>query len=49
MSSKELQVDGKDWLLKIKGYNILGLDSCIDGKNNGEYTKETITFCEENS
>ncbi len=44
MSSKELKVDGKDWLLKIKGYNILGLDSCIDGKNNGEYTKETITF-----
>ena len=44
MSSKELKVNGKDWLLEKKGYNILGLDSCIEGKNNGEYTKETIAF-----
>jgi len=44
MSSKELQINGKDWLLETKGYNILGLDSCIDGKNNGEYRKETIAF-----
>ena len=44
MSSKELKIDDKDWLLEVKGYNILGLDSCIEGKNNGEYTKETIAF-----
>ena len=50
---KELFVEGKnlttnnlDWLLEIKGYNILGLDSCIDGANNGRYTQETLVFAE---
>ena len=46
-SAKELDVRGKDWLLQTKGYNILGLDSCIENHNNGKYTQETIAFAEE--
>ncbi len=46
-SAKELHVKGKDWLLSTKGYNILGLDSCIENHNNGAYTQETIAFAEE--
>ncbi len=45
-SAKELHVNGKDWLLSTKGYNILGLDSCIENKNNGAYTQETLNFAE---
>ena len=45
-SAKELHVKGKDWLLATKGYNILGLDSCIENHNNGAYTQETIAFAE---
>jgi len=41
-----LSVEGKDWVVEKKGYTILGLDSCIEGKNNGAYTQETITFAE---
>ena len=44
MSHKELTVHGKDWAVEKKGYLILGLDSCIEHANNGEYTKETIAF-----
>ncbi len=44
MSDKAFSVSGKDWLLKKKGYQILGLDSCIEGANNGLYTKETLSF-----
>lgn len=43
---KGLQVAGKDWLLRVKGYNILGLDSNIENHNNGAYTKETLSFAE---
>ena len=39
-----LLVQGKDWMLEKKGYVILGLDSCIEGANNGLYTQETIAF-----
>jgi Icc protein len=45
-SAKELHVHGKDWLLQTKGYNILGLDSCIEGANNGRYTEETLAFAQ---
>lgn len=45
-SAKELHVKGKDWLLQAKGYNILGLDSCIENHNNGKYTPQTIAFAE---
>ncbi len=44
MSDDKLQVKGKDWLLDIKGYQVLGLDSCIENANNGVYTDETINF-----
>lgn len=46
-SAKALHVKGKEWLLQTKGYNILGLDSCIENQNNGVYTEETIAFAEE--
>ena len=46
-ASKALHVRGKDWLLRAKGYNILGLDSCIENHNNGAYTQETIAFAQE--
>jgi len=45
-TAKNLKVVGKDWLYKAKGYNILGLDSCIDGQNNGLYTDQTLSFAE---
>jgi Icc protein len=46
MSDQKLKVEGKDWLLQHKGYNILGLDSAIEGQNNGLYTEATIKFAE---
>ncbi|QSZ42585.1 hypothetical protein GJV85_10850 [Sulfurimonas aquatica] len=45
-TAKNLKVFGKDWLYEVKGYNVLGLDSCIYGKNNGLYTEETLKFAE---
>ncbi len=44
LDSKLVTIEGKDWLIEKKGYTILGLDSCIEGKDNGAYTKETIAF-----
>jgi len=44
LSDKALNVGTKDWSLDMKGYQILGLDSCIENQNNGLYTKETIEF-----
>jgi len=41
-----LHVEGKDWVVEKKGYTLLGLDSCIEGQNNGAYTSETIAFAE---
>jgi len=41
---KALKVQGKDWMLQTKGYVVLGLDSCIEGANNGLYTQETMEF-----
>ena len=46
VEGKGLQVSGKDWLLSIKGHNILGLDSCIKDANNGAYTEATMAFAE---
>ena len=46
MSSDKLHVSGKDWRLDIKGYQVLGLDSCIEDANNGVYTQETIAFAQ---
>ena len=44
MSSKDIEVVGKDWVFEKKGYKILGLDSCVENANNGLYTKDTINF-----
>ncbi len=44
MNHKGLIVEGKDWVMEKNGYQILGLDSCIENQNNGLYTKETIAF-----
>jgi len=44
LQNKELLVQGKDWMLQKNGYVILGLDSCIEGANNGVYTEETMEF-----
>jgi Icc protein len=46
VNGKGLKVFGKDWLLQTKGYNILGLDSCIDNQNNGLYTNDTLSFAQ---
>jgi Icc protein len=46
MSDDTLKVSGKDWLLETKGYAFLGLDSSIEGANNGIYTEETMKFAE---
>lgn len=44
LKDKALFVQGKDWMLQKKGYVILGLDSCVEGENNGLYTEETMEF-----
>ena len=46
MSSKTLKINAKDWLLETKGYAFLGLDSCVEGANNGIYSEETMKFAE---
>jgi len=46
VTSAALKVSGKDWLLETKGYTLLGLDSCIEGANNGKYDEETMKFAE---
>ena len=46
VTSPALKVNGKDWLLETKGYTLLGLDSCIEGANNGKYDEETMKFAE---
>jgi len=43
---KEFVISQNDWRFEKKGYLILGLDSCIDGANNGRYTSETLSFAE---
>ena len=46
VNDREVKTSAKDWLLEKKGYNILGLDSCIEHQNNGRYSKETLAFAE---
>lgn len=41
---KVVTIEGKDWSVEKNGYLILGLDSCVEGANNGLYTKGTIEF-----
>lgn len=44
VEGKGLRVEGKDWAFEKNGALFLGLDSCIEGQNNGRYTDETIAF-----
>jgi len=44
IDGKGLHVEGKDWAYERDGYIFLGLDSCIDGANNGLYSDATISF-----
>jgi len=46
LDEKLVEVEGKDWVVDKNGYTILGLDSCIENANNGEYTEETMKFAE---
>ena len=46
VTNRGLKQSAKDWLLEAKGYNILGLDSCIEHQNNGRYSEETLAFAE---
>jgi len=46
LDHEEMHVVGKDWKIEQKGYLLLGLDSCIEGQNNGLYTQETIAFAD---
>lgn len=39
-----MKVEGRDWAVMKKGCQILGLDSSIEDKNSGRYTKESIAF-----
>ena len=44
LQHKNLHKNKKDWLVEIKGYQILGLNSSIENKNSGIYTQETLAF-----
>ena len=46
LQDKKLLKSNKDWLIQKDGYLILGLDSCIEHKNNGLYTQETLNFAQ---
>ena len=46
MDNKKLKISNNDWLIELKGFNILGLDSCINNANNGRYTESTMQFAE---
>ena len=46
LQNKTLHKSGKDWMVETKGFVILGLDSCIEHKNNGLYTEKTLAFAE---
>lgn len=46
LQDKNLLKSNKDWLIQKKGYLVLGLDSCVEHQNYGEYTQETLEFAE---
>lgn len=46
LQNKALYKSGKDWMVKTKGYQILGLDSSVQNQNNGLYTEETLAFAQ---
>ena len=46
MEGRGLEISHEDWRLDRNEYVILGLDSCIDGANNGRYSEESLAFAE---
>jgi len=44
VNNRGLSISANDWAYEKNGYIFLGLDSAIDGQNNGLYTKKTIAF-----
>ena len=44
VKDRGLIINGKDWAYEKNGYIFLGLDSGVEGKNNGLYEKDTISF-----
>jgi len=44
IAGKGLHQEGKDWAFEKSGALFLGLDSAIEGANNGRYAKETLAF-----
>jgi Icc protein len=45
-TDSSLKIENKNWSIEKKGYLILGLDSCIEGHDNGSYTEQTLKFAE---
>ena len=45
-SAPGLEVSGRDWKLKKGNYTILGVDSTLEGKGNGLFSEETLSFVE---
>jgi len=43
-TTPDMLVVGKNWMVMRNGFMILGLDSCIDGHNNGRFDEATIAF-----
>ncbi len=46
LNTDSIYIEERNWLLQHKSYLILGLDSCVENKNNGLYTKKTINFAQ---
>jgi len=44
MSYNGMTVERTDWAVEINGHLLLGLDSCIENANNGEFSKDTLAF-----
>lgn len=46
LQNKALYKSANDWMVKVKGYQILGLDSSVEHQNNGLYREETLAFAQ---
>ena len=44
--NSELEVTGRDWKIVKGKYTILGIDSTIEKKNNGKFSRESLSFIE---
>ncbi|MRI83065.1 MAG: hypothetical protein C6I00_01465 [Nitratiruptor sp.] len=43
-ATPNMLVVGRDWMVVHKGVMVLGIDSCIDGHDNGRFSPESIAF-----